>query len=122
MPALTATFPNIQFFITTHSPQVVGSVERKEVFIIDDFKFVKNTPYTKGKDSNTILNEIFGTLERDLDAQKDYETLYQLIDDSEKEKEATKMLKNLRSKYGEDDPEWQRAKRHFEFLTAKPVE
>lgn len=122
IPALTATFPNIQFFITTHSPQVVSSVDRKDVFIIDDFKFVKNTPHTKGRDSNAILNEIFGVTERPLEAQKDFDTLYDLIDDPNKEQDAAENLEALKVKYGSDDPDWQRAKRHFEFLTAKSID
>ncbi|MCP4550772.1 MAG: AAA family ATPase, partial [Bacteroidetes bacterium] len=41
IPALLRVFPNLQFIITTHSPQVLSNVERDEVFILEDNNVVK---------------------------------------------------------------------------------
>lgn len=122
LPCLLKTFPNIQFFITTHSPQIVSSIDKKNVYIIDNFKLYQTSHQTKGRDTNSLLNEIFGVRERPEYAFKDFQQLYELIDDPDTEGAAAEKLEAMRQTYGEDDPDWQRAKMHFEFLTAKTVE
>lgn len=47
VPILRKVFPNIQFFITTHSPQVVSSVASESVFVCEDFKVNKVNFRTK---------------------------------------------------------------------------
>lgn len=64
IPLLTELFPNIQFFITTHSPQILAAVESQHVFICEDFKFSKINIKSKGLDSNTLLKHIFNSTER----------------------------------------------------------
>jgi predicted ATP-binding protein involved in virulence len=55
LPALTQTFPNCQFIVTTHSPQVLSEVPRESVFILEDGKLLESSPHTRGRDSNSIL-------------------------------------------------------------------
>ncbi len=117
IPNLRKTFPNIQFIVTTHSPQVLSNVPRENVFILEDFKLVEKTPHTFGKDTNTILYDLFGVEERPKHAKEDFNILYRLIDDPKKEKEAEEMLKQLEEKYGKNDPDLLDAKLSFEFLT-----
>ena len=52
--SLEKTFPKCQFIVTTHSPQVLSFVKKEQVFIIEDFKLIGKTPYTYGKDSNSV--------------------------------------------------------------------
>jgi predicted ATP-binding protein involved in virulence len=112
IPALTATFPNIQFIVTTHSPQVLSNVESKSVFILEDFKLVEKTPATKGKDSNSILWEIFGVEERPEEIKNLLKQFYNALeDDTEK---AESLLNVLVSMLGNDDKEVQRAKYHLD--------
>ncbi len=120
IPALTATFPNIQFFITTHSPQVLSNVPNENVIIIENFEF-KKAPQTLGKDSNSILNDVFGVSERPKKYQKAFEELYDLIDNPDKVEEAKAKLRQMMEELGTDDAEIERAKMHFEFLTEKPI-
>ncbi|MDX1939709.1 MAG: AAA family ATPase [Saprospiraceae bacterium] len=116
VPLLTKTFPNIQFILTTHSPQVISSVERESVFILEDFKLVEKTPHTFGRDSNSILQDLFNVTERPEEVKKEFRKLYRLMDKPE-EIEATKhLLEEMEEKYGNDDPEIMRAKMHLEFL------
>lgn len=114
IPALEKTFPNIQFIVTTHSPQVLSTVKKENVFILEDFKLVEETPHTYGQDSNSILYNIFGINERPEHAAQDFKQLYRLIDD-EKFQEAEKMLEEMSEKYGYYDSEIVRAKMHLEF-------
>jgi predicted ATP-binding protein involved in virulence len=120
IPALTATFPNIQFFITTHSPQVLGSVDNQSVIIIENFEF-KKAPHTKGRDSNSILTDVLGSTIRDIKYEKAFEELYDLIDNPDTVEEAKAKLRQMMTELGSDDSEIERAKMHFEFLTEKPV-
>ena len=58
---LQRTFPNIQFIVTTHSPQVVSSVPRECVRIIEDGEVLPADIQTQGVESQDILARIFGT-------------------------------------------------------------
>lgn len=64
IPILTSVFPKIQFFITTHSPQVISSVKSDHVFVCQDFTVGKMHLKTKGVDSNSLLKFIFNSTER----------------------------------------------------------
>lgn len=57
---LQRTFPNIQFIVTTHSPQVVSSVHTESIRIVDNNQ-VKTAIGSEGGDSSRILDDIFGT-------------------------------------------------------------
>lgn len=114
IPALCGTFPNIQFFVTTHSPQVVSNVKREHIKIIENFKVVENTPHTYGRDANNILYNIFGVEERLPQIQAKFNKLYDLIDDENTNGEAKKLMQQIKEMLGEDDPEVQRAKTYLE--------
>jgi predicted ATP-binding protein involved in virulence len=58
IPALGKTFPNCQFITTTHSPQVLSNVEKENILILEDYRIVENTPFTYGRDSNSILYDL----------------------------------------------------------------
>ena len=60
---LTRTFPNIQFIVTTHSPQVVSSVKGTSVFLVNDgeMKSLGTEKQTCGLDTNQLLRDVFGT-------------------------------------------------------------
>jgi len=117
IPNLRKTFPNIQFIVTTHSPQVLSNVKRENVFVLEDFKLVQITPHTYGKDSNSILYDLFGVRSRPEHAKKEFLKLYRLMDDPAKDTETQNMLNNLEVKYGKSDPDLLEAKLHFEFMT-----
>lgn len=64
IPLLTKLFPNIQFFITTHSPQVIASVSSENIFVGENFSFTNINIKSKGTDTNTLLNYVFNATER----------------------------------------------------------
>ena len=64
IPMLTTIFPNIQFFITTHSPQVISSVNSESVLVCDKFEVQRMQLKTNGEDTNSLLKYIFNTTER----------------------------------------------------------
>ncbi|MBP6825228.1 MAG: AAA family ATPase [Saprospiraceae bacterium] len=61
IPALLATFPNIQFLITTHSPQVLSRVDKEDIFLLENGEVFKLSSNPKGLDTNAILEEIMDT-------------------------------------------------------------
>ena len=58
---LRDVFPNIQFIVTTHSPQVVSSVPKECVRVISDGAVVPINRPTRGVDASEILDSIFNT-------------------------------------------------------------
>lgn len=113
--SLTATFPNCQFIVTTHSPQVLSHVYRENVFILNNAQVVKVTPPTFGRDHNSILYELMGVTERPIEVQQKLDKCFKLIDD-EKIEEAQTALAKLSDLLGDDDPEIVRAYTLIDFF------
>lgn len=65
MGVLKKTFPNIQFIVTTHSPQVLGELnEDYNIFVLyHQDKCIVGRKYDSfiGWDSNVLLEEVMGT-------------------------------------------------------------
>ncbi len=116
IPRLTSTFPNCQFIVTTHSPQVLSNVKRENVFVVEDFQVYPADAYTFGRDSNSILSELMGVSERPEEIQnKLTECLYK-IDDGQID-EAKIMLRELSDLIGQNDSEIVKANTLISFLS-----
>lgn len=115
IPSLTKTFPNCQFIVTTHSPQVLSEVRKENVFILEDYQVVENTPHTYGRDSNSILFELMDVKERPETVQKKINNCLQLIEDGDLEK-AKSALHKLSNLLGDNDSEVVRANTLISFL------
>lgn len=108
LSALHHTFPNIQFIVTTHSPQVLSNVAKESVFILNDGKLVAETPHTEGRDSNSILFELFGEEKRPILYRKKLEGFYDELA-AENIENAEQILAELTEKWGQYDTEIVRA-------------
>jgi len=68
LPLLLKTFPNVQFIVATHSPQVIGEIMGDSLRVIrrlDDKSHINTwNEETFGRDSNTLLNTLFETTEK----------------------------------------------------------
>jgi predicted ATP-binding protein involved in virulence len=116
IPRLTSTFPNCQFVVTTHSPQVLSNVKKENVFIVEDFQVYPADVYTFGRDSNSILSELMGVTERPVEIQnKLTECLYK-IDDGQIE-EGKILLRELSDLLGHNDSEIVKANTLISFLS-----
>lgn len=102
LPILSKLFPNIQFFIATHSPQIVASVKSESVFICDNFNVEKVPFKTFGEDSNSILNEIFNTTDRPIPYIKLIQKFDDLIDNDASINELEIILKEISVLYQKD--------------------
>ena len=118
IPNLRRTFPNIQFIVTTHSPQVLSKVPKENVFVLNNFQLEETKP-TLGRDSNSILWDIFGVEKRPPEAEKIFRKLYRTMDDPDKIKETAALLRDVEERYGYYDEEVIRARSQFDFLNEK---
>lgn len=66
---LQKTFPKIQFFCTTHSPQIIGEVPREAVHILGA-SGSEPAPVAYGADSNWILEHVMEAEQRSAPATK----------------------------------------------------
>ena len=58
--ALVKTFPNCQFIITTHSPQVLGELQPQDIRLLNNFQ-ISIPAQSFGLDSNSILDNLQNT-------------------------------------------------------------
>jgi len=57
---LQEIFPNTQFIVTTHSPQVLTSIPSKHIRILSDGKAYTYNEQSEGAEASRLLNRVFG--------------------------------------------------------------
>lgn len=104
IPKLTELFPNCQFFITTHSPQVLSHVKPDNIFLLrnknNELNWTKPTE-SYGKNTDRILEDILGVDARPKKEKDALRFIYELIQKDEIET-AKKKIDELESLIGED--------------------
>ncbi|MBD1828422.1 AAA family ATPase [Microcoleus vaginatus GB1-A2] len=108
IPNLKKTFPNCQFIITTHSPQVISDLKWVHLLRSTSEGIAIDRVPSFGKDSNRILETLMGTPERPQEIKEDLRELFRLIDKGELGK-ARQFRQELAHRMGEEDPEFVRA-------------
>lgn len=102
---LKKVFPNIQFIVTTHSPQVLSEVDDDyNIFLFKENEnnvVTVSSPRTYGKDTNAILRTVMDTDERPVEIKEEFERFYTAVDD-QNYSEAEQILDNLEEKIGSD--------------------
>ncbi|MEB3123508.1 MAG: AAA family ATPase [Snowella sp.] len=112
IPRLTETFPNCQFIVTTHSPQVLSHVQPENIYILQSTPngIIASHPESSyGRDSNQILEDYMGTPERPQDIKDKILEIFQVIDQNDLG-QAKKLCESLGSEIGSDEPELIRAR------------
>ena len=93
---LTEVFPNCQFIISTHSPQVLSHVKAEYIFILkpekDDISITKPTE-SYGRSTDRQLEDILGVEARPLKIKEELHQLYVLIQEQKLEKAKQLMSK-----------------------------
>jgi predicted ATP-binding protein involved in virulence len=114
---LQETFPNCQFILTTHSPQVLSQVPAESVILLDRFQRAQPPTGTLGRDSNSILTEVMGVPERPEATAERLQEIARMID-REELPEARRALDELARQLGEHDSEVVRLRALIGFLDA----
>jgi predicted ATP-binding protein involved in virulence len=103
LPRLTQVFPNLQFIVTTHSPQVVGEVARESSWKVHRGGETEPLSFAYGATSDSILENIMGGSERSVTVKERIASIYRSIDDSDYVK-ANAEVEEL-EKFNEHEPE-----------------
>jgi len=111
IPTLTQTFPNCQFIVTTHSPQVVSHVKPEGIFLLEKTPqgiTARHPESSYGRDSNRILEDLMGVPKRPQDIKEELLELFRPIDSGELDA-AREVRQKLASQIGNDEPEFAKA-------------
>lgn len=110
VPRLLETFPNVQFIITTHSPQVLGEIKSKNIVVLEDTpQGIQHRRFSRevhGMTSSHILEALMGTPERTETVQDAVRDAYSAIERNELQ-EAKHLLAKL-TEEAEDIPDLER--------------
>lgn len=109
IPSLRRAFPKMQFIATTHSPQVLASVERGQVRLFDDNRLVDVDLFVEGRSSNELLEDVYGVPARPPATKAELDVLFTMIDDGDYAAARTK-LSALEARLGRDDGDIVRAR------------
>ncbi len=107
IPALTRTFPNCQFIVTTHSPQVLSQVKPDSIYILEqtDAGITARHPESSyGRDSNRILEDLMDVPERPQAIKESLLELFRLIGRGDLDM-ARQLHKKIADEIGADEPE-----------------
>ena len=108
LPILCKTFPNIQFIVTTHSPQVLGEVsDQFNLFMLSEDEEHQNiiTPVSRmdGFDSNYILEEYMNTASSNPEFSALVNKTFKIIGDNQFE-DGVKRIEEIRGIVGINNP------------------
>lgn len=101
---LTKVFPNCQFIITTHSPQIISHVKAESLFLLnneENILSVAQATESYGMNSDRILEDLLDVDARPQEEKKALDTLFELIQDGKFGK-AEELMTKFEYK---DDPE-----------------
>ncbi len=82
IPRLSEVFPNCQFILTTHSPQVLSHVHAEGIFVLDqqaDEIVARNPQDSYGLNSDRILEDILGVDSRPIEVKMKLSELFRTI-------------------------------------------
>ena len=109
LSSLGKAFPQIQFIVTTHSPQVVSSAQRESLRILDEGEVFSAPIGTEGARSGRLLKEVFD-LQDDRpvnnEATKELQRYLYLVDEGNwNTEEATDLRRILDARYAGSEPD-----------------
>jgi predicted ATP-binding protein involved in virulence len=111
IPRLTQTFPNCQFIVTTHSPQVLSHIQPESIYLLKKVgeEIIATKPqYSYGRDSNRILEDLMDETERPAEIQNQLGKLFSLIHQGHLP-EAQQLVAQLSETIGNSEPELSKA-------------
>lgn len=111
LPTLVSTFPNCQFIVSTHSPQIVSDVQPDAIYLLQQTPqglTASHAVSSYGRDSNQILEDLMGVPDRPIHIKHRLQQLFHLIDDGNLEA-AQQLKEQLEQQIGFDEPEFVKA-------------
>jgi predicted ATP-binding protein involved in virulence len=102
LPTLHKLFPNLQFIVTTHSPQVLSYVPNGCAYSLEEGKAFPENTY--GRNNEWILEAIMDDVSRPVEVKAKLDEYFDAIRDNEMDK-ATQLREGLETLIGADEPE-----------------
>lgn len=116
--SLRSAFPQIQFIVTTHSPQVISTVKRESIRLLEqdengNGKALMPLGATYGEPSNDVLQSVMGVdPQPPVKEKEDLKKLTELVDQGKYNKRETQQLMaTLQDALGEHHPQLKRLQR-----------
>lgn len=116
--SLRSAFPLIQFIVTTHSPQVISTVKRESIRLLEqdengNGKALMPLGATYGEPSNDVLQSVMGVdPQPPVKEKEDLKKLTELVDQGKYNKRETQQLMaTLQDALGEHHPQLKRLQR-----------
>lgn len=120
--ALSDTFPNLQFIISSHAPMVMSSVRTDDMSVVYQLFYDEKelncsvrTLNTYGLDTSSIMKRYLGVPVRVSEVQERLNQLNTLID-NEDLVSAKQILSEMQAEFGDTLPELVRAESNIRFL------
>lgn len=102
---LMRAFPKMQFIVTTHSPQIMSAAPPHSVRLLDPKRGALRVDRLRGRDTNSILEDILGVPSRPPEWKEKLEKLARLIEEESLD-DAERLLKELElDEFYQDDPD-----------------
>ncbi len=101
---LRTAFPKAQLVVSTHSPQVLSSVQQRSVRLLEGFSYKRLDAGTWKRDTNSILDSAFGDSGRPPEIAKKLTALQRAVDEDDFVT-ARKLVGELRAEVEGVDPE-----------------
>jgi predicted ATP-binding protein involved in virulence len=101
---LRTTFPEMQFIVTTHSPQIISTAEAGWLRILDGGEEPRLVEHVQGWDSNAVLEQIMGAHHRPPETQEKLNALFTAIAEEDFPK-AKALLDQLERQMGHQETE-----------------
>lgn len=100
---LLRAFPKIQFIVTTHSPQIMSAAPPNGVRLLDGSNTAHKVDRLRGRDTNSILEDVLGVPSRPPQWKRDLDELSRLIEDGHLDQARALIAKLEQEKFYSDD-------------------
>ncbi|MDO4573982.1 MAG: AAA family ATPase [Planctomycetia bacterium] len=121
VPKLMEVFPNCQFIVATHSPQILGHVHAKRIYLLEENDEgvieLKRPEESFGMTTDQILEDVMQVPSRDADEEKKLLKVFELIE-RRKLSEAKALIEEIRQ-YRRSEPKLLAADARIQFLSMK---
>lgn len=97
---LEKTFPNCQFIITTHSPQILGELPADAIMLLKDGTYIGHPERSLGLRSGEVVEELMGGFAQNQEVSLQLKKIHRDLDDDELDAAHAK-LEQLRKKVGD---------------------
>lgn len=126
LPSIRKIFPNIQFIVATHSPEVLTTVKSEQIRILEDGECHLAPVGTLGAESQRLLMDVLGLtdLRPPIPEVAELREYLMLIEDGEQDSIRAQELRGiLHDRYQENEPQLNKADRRIrnrDWLTSRP--